>query len=120
MILMDWVFCIVGRVDIAFMPVLQMGPVIIVGIKIKEQPMKPIKFEEQTKELEKPSNMTEEECSSLPVHNDGRSSISCWTGDFWERLKFLITGKIWLEVHGGVTQPPVSLSVEFPFVVGEK
>ncbi len=34
--------------------------------------MKPIKFKEATKNLLKPENMTDEECSSLWVYNDGR------------------------------------------------
>lgn len=40
--------------------------------------MKPIKFEQANKNLLKPESMTDEECSSLWVYNDGRECISCW------------------------------------------
>lgn len=73
--------------------------------------MKPIKFSEATIELKKPSSMADEECSSLYAHQsqDG-VCISCWTTSFWQRLKFLFHGKMWLGVHSGNTQPPVWLN----------
>ncbi len=82
--------------------------------------MKPIEFKEQTKILQKPEGWTNEQCSPLAVFNDGRQNISCWVGDLRDRLKFLLTGKIWLRVHSGTTQPPVSLATNYPFVVNKK
>lgn len=77
--------------------------------------MKPIKFKGQNKELGKPDSMTDEECGSLPVFNNGIQSISCWQCEsFIERIKFLLTGKMWLGVYFGLTQPPVYLSVHKP------
>lgn len=72
--------------------------------------MKPRKFKEATVELKKPSSMTEDECGSLYVYQgeDG-TCISLWTTSFWNRLKFLFHGKIWLGVYSGKTQPPVWL-----------
>lgn len=40
--------------------------------------MKPIKFEQANKNLFKPENMTDEECSPLLVYNDGMQCVSCW------------------------------------------
>lgn len=77
--------------------------------------MIPVKFKEQNKVLGKPQGMTEEECGSLPVFNDGKVSISCWRAGFKERVKFLFTGKAWLGVYGGFSQPPVWVEINFPF-----
>ena len=72
--------------------------------------MRPINFKEANKKLEKPSTMTDEECSSLPVYNSpGGECISCWTTSFRKRLKFLFHGKIWIGVVSGYTQPPIWL-----------
>lgn len=69
--------------------------------------MEPIFFEEATKELKKPDSMTDEECSSLWVWNDGQQSISCWKLTWKERLKLLFHGKVWVGVVAGRTQPPI-------------
>ena len=72
--------------------------------------MKPIKFKESNVELSKPESMTDEECSSLPIcRTDEGTCISCWKATFWQRVKFLFHGKIWLGVCSGITQPPVWL-----------
>jgi hypothetical protein len=77
--------------------------------------MKPTTFKESNKVLQKPDSMTDEECSPLEVFNDGQQSISCWQcQSFKERFKFLITGKMWLAVYSGRTQPPVYLTVDKP------
>ena len=71
--------------------------------------MKPIKFEEVNAELQKPPNMTDEECQPLPVFRDGEECISCWQPTWKERLSILIYGKVWLGVLFGKSQPPVRL-----------
>lgn len=78
--------------------------------------MKPIDFPQSTKVLQKPSTMTNEECSPLHVWSDGTQCVSCWKPSFIERLKILFTGKVWLGVLSGETQPPVFLSGERVFV----
>lgn len=65
--------------------------------------MKPIEFEEQTTILGKPNNMTDDECSSLPIYSDGEQTISCWRLSFRERLQILIFGKLWVGVVFGNT-----------------
>lgn len=71
--------------------------------------MNPINFKESNTILKRPADMTENECGPLVVYSDGKICLSCWRLNFLERLKVLIFGKIWLFVHSGKTQPPVSL-----------
>lgn len=49
-------------------------------------------------------------CSELPVLNDGTHSLSCWRLSWRERLAALVYGKAWLCVIGH--QPPVWIRVE--------
>jgi hypothetical protein len=77
--------------------------------------MKPINFPQFTKVLQRPSTMAESECQSLPVWCDGKQCISCWKPTLVERLKILLTGKVWLGVLSGTTQPPVFISGETVF-----
>jgi hypothetical protein len=72
--------------------------------------MTPTAFAEQNKTLTKPEGVTDEECRSLPVYNDGMQSVSCWRMSWRERLSALWHGKIWLQIYAGRTQPPVSLT----------
>lgn len=71
--------------------------------------MEPIKFPQSNKELLKPENMTDEECSSLSVYTDGTMCISLWKMTWKERLSALFFGRVWLYVNSGYTQPPVAL-----------
>ena len=73
--------------------------------------MKPIKFKEANKNLSKPSSMTDEECGSLWVFNDGEQCISCWKVPFWKRIKMLFHGRVWLSINSGNTQPPCWVDV---------
>lgn len=72
--------------------------------------MKPINFPQSTKVLQKPSTMSTSECGSLHVWSDGKQCVSCWKPSIIERIKILFTGKVWLGVLSGGTQPPVFLS----------
>lgn len=71
--------------------------------------MKPSKFKEAHIELKKPASMTDEECGSLWIHKHEGQCISLWKTTFWERLKFLFHGNIWIGVNSGQTQPPIWL-----------
>ena len=73
--------------------------------------MKPISFQEYNAVLQKPPNMTDEECGSLTVYRDGKQCISCWKMSVKERLSALIFGKVWCWVLSGNTQPPITLAV---------
>ena len=77
--------------------------------------MTPIDFPQSTKVLQKPSTMSDNECSSLHVWNDGKQCVSCWKPTFKERMNILFGGKVWLGVLSGKTQPPVFVSGEMVF-----
>lgn len=67
--------------------------------------MKAIEFRESTK-VSKGVN------GNIDLHywSDSRQCISCWRPTFKERLSILLTGKVWLGVMSGKTQPPVFVS----------
>ena len=69
--------------------------------------LKPIKFPEANYSLTKPENMSDDECGTLWVWSNGKQCISCWNLSFWQRIVALVSGKIWLSVLSGNTQPPV-------------
>lgn len=74
--------------------------------------MTPKYFKEATKELKKPPSMTDEECSSLWIHQYEDTCLSLWAATFWERCKFLFHGHIWIGVLSGTTQPPIWLDAK--------
>lgn len=75
--------------------------------------MKPIRFKEATIELKKPQSMTDEQCGSLWIAQSEKGEcISCWSVPFWQRVKFVFHGKLWLGVVSGRTQPPVWLDMQ--------
>lgn len=78
--------------------------------------MEPVTFPEVNRTLVRPAAMAETECGSLPVYADGHQTISCWRLTWGDRLRLLRTGRLWLGVLGGVTQPPVWMSSVVPFV----
>ena len=67
--------------------------------------MQPINFKEQTNVLAK----DQPEYLSLPVFisSDKGTIISCWRFSFWERLRVLFFGKLWLRqlTFGNKLQP---------------
>jgi len=71
--------------------------------------MDPIKFKEQTSVLLKPVDMTDEECSALPIYEGGGYINSCWKMSFIERIRALIYGKVWLYVRAKKTHPPIGI-----------
>lgn len=81
--------------------------------------MKPTTFKGQTTVLAKPPGMTDEECGELAILQLDDTCISCWTMNWRERLKALFTGRIWLGVLSGRTQPPVYCAVDRPFTTAQ-
>jgi len=79
--------------------------------------MKPVQFKGQSTVLRKPADMSDEECAPLPILRLGGSCISCWEMDWRERVKALFTGRIWVGVLSGLTQPPIYTAVDQPFQV---
>lgn len=76
--------------------------------------MKPIKF----KEMNGIAAKDQPEYMPLPIHRNSQYVISCWKLSFWERVKILFHGIVWLSL---MTPPrelitPSKLSVDSPFV----
>lgn len=77
--------------------------------------MNPIDFKESNFTLTKPSNLTDEQCKSLRVCNTGEYIVSLWRLSFWERIKVLFVGRVWLLLWSTKTPPPVLLTINYPF-----
>ena len=74
--------------------------------------MEHVYFNEANKDLLRPSNMTDEECKTLPVFTDGHTCISKWKMSWLERLHCLFRGYVWVYVRSGATQPPICITAE--------
>ena len=71
--------------------------------------MTPTAFKQANRKLQRPPDMTDEECSPLDVFTDGTTCVSCWRMTLLERISALIFGLCWIGVRSGQTQPPVWL-----------
>ena len=58
--------------------------------------MKPINFKESKEIHRLPFMQGQERQTEVPVMRGDGYLISCWTCSFWQRLKFLFHGKIWM------------------------
>ena len=86
--------------------------------------MMPVSFEGSNFVFTKPSDMTDEQCSDLPVwkgnipiDEDGNfvpAIISCWKLNKEDLEEIAKTGHIYLSITGN-GMPPVSLFTEHPF-----
>jgi hypothetical protein len=75
--------------------------------------MKGVHFAEATGLLLAPDGM--ENCSDLPVWRDDDHILSCWQLSWRERIKLLLTGKLWFWAFGCATHPPIAMTVDYPF-----
>lgn len=76
--------------------------------------MKPIYFKEHNAIFAK----NQKEYLSLPVYKDENGKvISCWKASIRERIKFLLTGKLWFMVltFDNPLQPQKPM-IDYPFV----
>lgn len=71
--------------------------------------MEPTTFKQSNKTLQRPDDMTDEECGELPIYTNGVECFSKWRLTWRERLHCLIHGTVWLGICSGETQPPVML-----------
>ena len=56
----------------------------------------------------------------LPIYRDGTIVISKWKlRSFWERVRFLLKGEIYVVVLG-MSHPPIALRVDKPFEEPQK
>lgn len=77
--------------------------------------MRPLRFRLANRDL-MPSQV---ECCSkepLPVFTDGNQCVSCWGLSFLDRIRMLLTGRVWVGVMSGCSQPPMWVDSEYPFV----
>lgn len=51
----------------------------------------------------------------LPVCKAGGAIVSQWQMRWSERIRALLSGRVWLIVHAPSTHPPVWLTTEDPF-----
>lgn len=75
--------------------------------------MLPIDFKYRLMYLGKPADMTDEECSSLPVWHDGESYVSSWKLNPEELKQIQETGTLYIRVIGA-GHPPICPTVECP------
>lgn len=77
--------------------------------------MEPIEFKEQNKVYAK----NQPEYLPLPVYEDneqGGRVFHCWKLTFLEKVKIVLTGKLWINVlHFGNPLQPIRPMVESPF-----
>jgi hypothetical protein len=57
---------------------------------------------------------TSDDVADLPVCRSGGVVISCWALSWRDRLRVLVTGRVWLCVLGD-NHAPVKLTAEAPF-----
>ena len=77
--------------------------------------MKPIEFKQQNKVYAK----DQKPYLPLPVYEDseqGGRVFHCWKLTFWERIKILFTGKLWINVlNFGQPLQPIRPMIDCPF-----
>lgn len=75
--------------------------------------MTPVEFKQQNAVFAK----NQPEYLPLPAHTNDEETISCWRLTWWERLKILCIGRLWLRQynHGRPLQPQLPC-VDSPFL----
>jgi hypothetical protein len=76
--------------------------------------MTPTKFPEQNGKLVAAPG-DEATVLDLPVYRDAQYSISCWQMSWRDRLRLLVTGRVWFWAWAR-THPPIYLGAERPDV----
>jgi len=72
--------------------------------------MKTIKFKECSTIIENTKDGSQIPC--LVVNNNRKNTITCWNATFTERLKILLTGRIWLGVETFGNNVPVHMTTK--------
>ncbi|WP_426491078.1 hypothetical protein [Hymenobacter sp. 102] len=79
----------------------------------------PVEFPEQTAVLQKPANMTDEQCRPLPIMRKDGQCISVWKLTPEEMVSVNLTHSVVVGVVSGVTQPPIWIEAAAPAEAGE-
>jgi hypothetical protein len=72
----------------------------------------PVEFKGANRVLTAPKGRDSLSCSDLHVYNNGHSSTSCWKLSQEEIEEIVKTGKIYVTVWFGMSQPPVYVGDE--------
>jgi hypothetical protein len=80
--------------------------------------MTPVSFPEQNAVLAE----NQKEYVPLPVHRTREGLVvSCWRPTFWQRIKLLVTGRLWvLTLTFGDPLQPLMVQTEKPFAPTEQ
>lgn len=70
-----------------------------------------------TKNIMKPADFKGQESPYPFAHLEDGTCVSCWKLTWLQRLKVLVTGRVWMAVLNGHAQPPCYLAVNKPFKV---
>lgn len=70
-----------------------------------------VKFDGANMVLRAPKGQ-EETCGDLHTFTNGQCSVSCWEFSAEEISEIVRTGRVFLSVHSGHTQPPVFVGSE--------
>ena len=79
--------------------------------------MKPTEFSEANVMWTGQGNVGD--LASWRSEEDGEISISCWKVGWWERIRLLRTGRVWLHVWT-LDHPPVYMSADYPWYEDEE
>jgi hypothetical protein len=63
---------------------------------------------------------TSDDVADLAVCRVNGEVISCWRATWRDRLRVLLTGRVWLRVLADRTHSPVALDAESPFSTSEE
>lgn len=75
--------------------------------------MNPVEFPEHNMVIAK----DQPEYQPLPAFVNETETISCWRLTFWERLKLLVTGQLWLrQMNFGRPLQPQLPTLDCPFI----
>ena len=84
-------------------------------IRLEQVDPSPVSFDESNHDWLKPDGMTDDECGSLPAYVDDDQSISCWRMSYRDRLRLLLSGRVWVGVLASGQQPPIWITIKKPF-----
>lgn len=52
--------------------------------------------------------------TTIPIYHEDGHNVSCWRLSFKDRIRLLVSGKLWLTVVSGAIHPVVEISAKSP------
>lgn len=59
------------------------------------------------------SKSIKEDFENAYIRREEGNCYSLWKGNLFDRIRFLIFGRIWIKMRSGETQPPVKVSTKY-------